>query len=695
MKRTNRLIGERSPYLLKHAHNPVDWYPWGDEAFERAGRESKPVFLSIGYSACHWCTVMEQESFEDRDVAKLLNENFISIKVDREERPDVDAIYMRACQMLTGSGGWPLTIVMTPERMPFFAATYIPKLNSHGRVGLMELIPRIRDMWASRRSDLVASSREISQLLGRRPITPPGMQLDDTDLALGFEALKSSFDENFGGFGPAPKFPSPSNIYFLLRYHRRFGDPAALAMVETTLDRLRRGGIHDHVGGGFHRYSIDSAWRVPHFEKMLSDQALVSMAYTEAWQVTGREWMRDVARQSLDYAIRDLAAPGGGFNCSEGADSEGGEGAYYVWTMRELRRTLDEEDLRLLAQVFGIREEGNTGGEFVLKGGPANILHMDVPLEELAAKIAIDPGEFMGRVYGAMRKLYAARQARPRPARDDKVLADWNGLMIAALSVAARAFGERRYLDVARAAADCVLKKMRDDEGRLFHSLRDEQEPVPAFADDYVFVIWGLIELYQACFDAGLLERALELNGRLMNEYWGDAVGIFTTRSDSQDLPARVAESYDGATPSANSVHIRNLIMLSRITGETAYEHQARAIMHAFASQVRVAPAAHTFFLSALDCSMGPYLDVIVAGERTSSDVGRMLATLRRPYNPDMLVLMRDEGEGAEGIERISRFVGQCDSLDGRATAYVCRGRSCMPPTANPDEALAALSAKG
>jgi len=689
------LIGERSPYLLRHAHNPVDWYPWCDEAFEKAAREEKPIFLSIGYLACHWCNVMEHESFEDRDVARLLNESFVSMKVDREERPDVDAVYMRACQMLTGSGGWPLTIVMTPDGMPFFASTYVPKLNSHGRAGLMELLPRIRDMWAIRRQDLFASAAEVSSLLGRRAVSPPGVELDETDLALAFEALSSSFDADNGGFGVAPKFPTPHNLTFLMRYHRRFADPDALSMVETTLDKMRRGGIHDHVGGGFHRYSTDARWRVPHFEKMLYDQALIAMAYVEAWQAIGRGWMRGVALSTLDYVLRELVSPKGGFFSSEGADSEGAEGAYYCWTMKELRRLLDDDELKLASTVFGAGPDGNTGGEFTVRGEGTNILRMDVAPEEFAARSAIDPGEFLGRIESIRKKLSVARRSRERPAVDDKVLADWNGLMIAALAVAARSLGQKRHLDAARRAAGFVLTRMVDSEGRLLHSLRDEQEPVPAFADDYAFVIWGLIELYQATFDAGLLEAALKLNSRLMNEHWGDEVGIFTTPYDREDLPARIAESFDGTTPSANSVHARNLMMLTRITGETAYEKQARAIMHSFAAQVRSAPAAHTAFLSSLDCSIGPSLDVIVAGKGGAPDVERMLSAIRGPYLPDMLVLMRDEGGGPQRIERISRFVASCESMGGRATAYICKGRACLPPVDDPDQALAAITSKG
>jgi uncharacterized protein YyaL (SSP411 family) len=692
-KHANRLAKETSPYLRQHAHNPVDWYPWCDEAFERARDEGKPVFLSIGYSACHWCHVMAHESFEDKGVARLLNESFVSVKVDREERPDIDAIYMRACQILTGGGGWPLTIIMTPERKPFFAATYVPKFNSYGRAGLLELLPRIRGMWADHRSDLMSSAAEISSLLQGMAVSQPAAGLGEADLTLAFEALESSFDQSFGGFGDAPKFPNFHNLTFLLRYYRRTGDADALAMVERTLDGMRKGGIHDHVGGGFHRYSTDSEWRVPHFEKMLCDQAAISMAYAEAWQVTGRKELRQVAERTLDYVLRDLASPDGTFYSAEDADSEGGEGAFYVWRMKDLKKVLDDGELTLVAMVFGARDEGNARGGIAIGGEPANVLHMDVPLETLAQKQAIDPKEFVAKYDRVIEKLFEIRQGRRRPPRDEKVLADWNGLMIAALAKAGGAFGDLRYVEMSRRAADSLIENLRDEEGRLAHCLRGEMDPVSAFADDYAFVIWGLIELYQACFDARYLKRALELNEELMSRYYDEGAGLFTTPFDGEDLPARFAESFDGATPSANSVHARNLIMLSRITGEMGHERMAQTIMNAFASQVRNAPQGHTSFLGALDCAMGPHVDIVVAGNRYAADTSRMLAVLKRPYAPDALLILRDEGEGAGSMQGMGSFVGQCESIGGRATAYVCRGRSCLPPTTEIDEALAALGA--
>ncbi len=679
MKRANRLIAERSPYLLQHAYNPVDWYPWGEEAFEKATEEQKPIFLSIGYSACHWCYVMERESFEDKGVAALLNDAFVSIKVDREERPDIDALYMKACQLLVGSGGWPLTIIMTPDKRPFFAATYIPKNNSYGRAGLIEILPRVRDIWATRRDELTKSANDIISTVEQNLSFVPAAPLDVRDLKLAFEQLKRTFDERHGGFGDAPKFPSPHTITFLFRYYGRTKNTEALNMALRTLNAMRMGGIHDHVGGGFHRYSTDSRWRVPHFEKMLYDQALMSIAYTEAWQITGREGFQKTSESTLGYAMRDLRASDGGFLSAEGADSKEGEGAYYVWTKKDLKRELSADQLELLSLIFELNEEE----------GSQSVLHMNGPIEKVAAKCSIDPDQFICEVDRILSLLLLARKKRDLPKKDDKVLADWNGLMIAALSKAAQAFGNKGYLDAAEAAARYVLTRMRDDEGRLFHSLRDAQHPVQAFADDYAFMIWGLLELYQSSFDVHYLSSALELNERFILHHWNKDDGRIMMTSDSDDdLPVRFSEAFDGAMPSANSVHMRNLLFISRITGESSYDLMAGSIARAYASQVRAAPLSFCHMLSAVNCAIGPSIDVIVAADPKAADAQSMIDKLRKPYMPDMLLMFRDETHSNPKIDEISHFTKQCQSIEGRATAYVCKGRHCLAPTTDPDEAL-------
>jgi uncharacterized protein YyaL (SSP411 family) len=683
MKRANRLIAERSPYLLQHAYNPVDWYPWGEEAFEKASRDEKPVFLSVGYSACHWCLVMERQSFEDEEVASLLNASFVPIKVDREERPDIDALYMKACRMITGSSGWPLTIIMTPDKKPFFAATYIPKNNSFGRVGLMELLPRIRDMWWSKRRELQTSADDIISTIGRSTNPPPDRALDADDLKAAYDGLKRSFDNRYGGFGSAPKFPSPNNLSFLFRYNKRSGDSKALGMALHTLSRMRLGGICDHVGGGFHRYAIDREWCVPHFEKMLYDQALIAMAYTEAWQITRKDEFQRTARKTLGYAIRDLRAPGGAFYSAESADSEGGEGAYYVWTMKDLRNLLSPEDLELVTLIFGIQEEGT------------NILYMKEPIEDLAARHSIDSDQFIGKVDRILRRLYDEREKRSRPKKDDKVLTDWNGLMIAALAKASRIFGDKGLLEAARLAAGFVLAHMRDGKG-LFHSLRDEQEPVRAFADDYAFMIWGLLELYQSSLDVRYLASAVELNEHFMAHYWNTLRGcIMMTKGDDRDLPVRLGEAFDGSLPSANSVHMRNLLMISRITSETSYEMAANSMARAFAADARAMPQGHCFLLSAVDCAVGPSVDVIIAGDPEAEDTRQMIEALRKLYLPDMVILFRNAKSLHPKIDELSNFTKQCQSQNGKTTAYVCKGRRCLAPMTDLDEVIATLNTKG
>lgn len=692
-KRSNRLIGERSPYLLQHAQNPVDWYPWGEEAFERARMEDKPVFVSVGYFACHWCHVMAQESFEDENVASLLNEHFIPVKVDREERPDIDALYMRACQALTGSGGWPLTVVLTPDKKPFFAGTYIPKVNAYGRLGMLELLPRLRDMWSARRGDLLESAEHVIGFLAEGQAASVGAEIGEAAVASCYDELRRSFDPRAGGFGIAPKFPAAHNLMFLLRYHWMNGDPEALAMVESSLAALRMGGIHDHVGGGFHRYSTDAAWHVPHFEKMLYDQALIALASVEAWQVLGKPYLRSMAESTLDYVIRELTAPGGGFMSSEGADSPSGEGAFYAWTMDELRRELGAEGLKLMELVFCVRLEGNAEG-FTVAGQPANILRMPAPLEEIASKMAVHPQDFMDRVGRILSTLLKLRGMREPPSRDDKVLADWNGLAIAAFSVAARAFGNAGFLDAARRAADNVLRGMRRADGRLIHCLRDAQEPIAAFADDYACMIWGLIELYQACFDVRYLREAIALNAFCMRDFFDASHGLFATPAGEQDLPVRIAESYDGAVPSANSIHIRNLALLARATGEMAYDREAWRIAEAFGAAVQKAPSGHAAFLSSCLALMRRPVDVIVAGSYGREDALSMLSALRRPFVPDAFMLFRDPETNAVELDGLSSFAKECLPLEGRATAYICKGRACLPPLTDREEALAAFAAR-
>ncbi|MEK7850568.1 MAG: thioredoxin domain-containing protein, partial [Deltaproteobacteria bacterium] len=526
----NRLASEKSPYLLQHAENPVDWYPWGEEAFGKARVDNKPIFLSIGYSTCHWCHVMEKESFEDPDVAQLMNEAFVSIKVDREERPDLDGIYMTAAQMMAGSGGWPLNIILTPDRNPFYAATYIPRQSRFGAIGMLELIPRIREVWLTRRDEVLTSANQIVNALRQTVRGKRGDELGEDVLRAAYSQLRLLFDEEHGGFGNAPKFPSPHNLIFLLSYWRRTGDKTALDMVEKTLDAMRNGGIYDQIGFGFHRYSTDSKWLLPHFEKMLYDQAMLAMAYTEAFQLTGKKEYRETAQEIFAYVLRDMTSPEGAFYSGEDADSEGKEGKFYLWTEDEIRQILEKVEADLIVKVFNVERQGNFTEQGAEGKTGENILHLKKTVVELASELNIQEGDLLGRIEAGRQKLFIARGKRIRPHRDDKILSDWNGLMIAALAKGARAFDKPEYTNAAKGAADFILKSMSKPDGRLLHRYRDGEAAIAGYLDDYAFLIWGLLELYEATLDAVCLKTAVDMNNVLLDHFWdGEEGGFYFT----------------------------------------------------------------------------------------------------------------------------------------------------------------------
>jgi len=675
---SNRLIHEKSPYLLQHAANPVDWYPWGEEAFVRAAREDKPVFLSIGYATCHWCHVMAHESFEDPDVAELLNRDFISIKVDREERPDIDSTYMSVCQMVSGQGGWPLTIIMTPDKKPFFAATYLPKERRFSVYGLLEILPRIAQAWRHQRPELLESSEKIISAL-RRPPDSPGPMPDATLLDDGYEDLVLRFDPEYGGFGDAPKFPTPHVLLFLLRYWKRTGKKRALAMVMKTLDALRDGGICDQIGGGFHRYSTDAQWRVPHFEKMLYDQALLLMAYTEAFQATGFDRYRNTAEDIITYVLRDLRSPAGAFISAEDADSPGGEGAFYLWTNTELEAALGQEDSTLAARLFGVTPSGNSADPD--HGNRTNILYRSVPLSDVAPSLGMPEQELCSRLDSLRARLFAAREKRPHPSRDDKVLADWNGLFIAALAKAARVWGNPQHLSAAEQAIAFLLGDMRTEDGGLLHRFRDGEAAIPAFADDYAFVILALIELYETTFDTHYLSEALELH-RLFRAHFLDPEqgGYFSTSDEAEVLFARKKEIYDGAIPSANSVACENLIRLSLLTGDMTHEEHASSLARHFGSRVKDNPASYGWFLCAIDWATGHSQEIVIAGDAGATDTERMIAAVRSRYLPTCTVLFRPASGSATDLFTLAPFTKDLGGKDGKATAYVCSGHTCSVP---------------
>ena len=686
---TNRLRLEKSPYLLQHADNPVEWYPWGEEAFGRAREEDKPVFLSVGYSTCHWCHVMAHESFEDQTVAALLNEAFVCVKVDREERPDIDAIYMSVCQMMTGSGGWPLTIVMTPDRRPFFAATYIPKESRWGRPGLVELIPRLRDVWETRRDEVEKAAAETVALL-KRPRAEAGDLPVEEVLGRAVAEIGARYDEAYGGFGDAPKFPMPHQIIFLLRYWRRTGEEDALRMAVDTLSAMRRGGMYDQLGHGFHRYSTDRKWLVPHFEKMLYDQALLALAYAEAYQATGDPAHGRTVREILDYCIRDLMALEGGFYAAEDADSEGEEGRFYLWRMDDLRRLLDPEEMRLATAAFALAEEGNFIDPATGEQAGANILHSPASPAATAAGLGMTEAQFLVRLEAIRLKLLAVREKRVRPGRDDKILADWNGLMIAALARAARVLNEPRYLEAARKAIDFILARMKTAGGRLLHRFCKGEAAVTANLDDYAFLIWGLTEAYEAGFAADDLSEAIALQGVVDDHFRDTDGGYFSTPDDGEKLLFRPREGHDGAVPSGNAVTLMNLIRLGRMTGEHRREEEAAALGRAFAGPLSQIPSAHTQWMTGLELLAAPSREAVIAGRPGGEDTAALLAVLRRHYLPNLTLLMRPEGEETPAIAAIAPFTKEMRAVGGRAAVYVCAGFSCRQPVSDP-QALEAL----
>ncbi|MBN1834625.1 MAG: thioredoxin domain-containing protein [Spirochaetales bacterium] len=678
----NRLQHEQSPYLLQHADNPVDWYPWGEEAFEKARTEDKPIFLSIGYSTCHWCHVMEHESFEDPRVAALMNEAFVSVKVDREERPDLDAVYMSAAQLLTGQGGWPLTIVMTPDGRPFFAATYIPKTSRYGRLGMVELIPRIQEIWQNRRGEIDRSGQQVVQAL--RQIDgaySSGGALGAPALDQAFRALEAEFDESNGGFGGRPKFPTPHNLIFLLRYWKRTGSREALAMVETTLEAMRRGGIYDQVGFGFHRYSTDSRWLVPHFEKMLYDQAMLAMAYTEAYQATGKELYARTAREVLTYVLQDLRAPEGGFYSAEDADSEGEEGKFYLWTFAELESVLSPEQVEELTAITSVEKGGNYREEAGGEQTGANILALRDGASSLPAAVRD--------------KLLAARGARVRPLRDDKILTGWNGLMIAALARAAAVLDEPDYREAAAGAAQFLLTRLLDAQGRLLHRYRGGEAAIRAYADDYAYLIWGLAELYEATFESQYLSEAFRLMDELVERYWDDREeggGFFQTADEAEELLVRSRSFVDSALPSGNSVALLALLRLGAIGERPEYEERAERLASLYAAQVGRAPGAFGFALSAADFLLGPAYEVVIAGRSEAPDTRQIARALRREYLPSRVLLLRPTDEPEPPILKLAPFLQDYRDLDGRAAIYVCRDRACRLPTTELSTALEVLS---
>jgi hypothetical protein len=679
----NRLALEKSPYLLQHANNPVDWYPWGEEAFRQAALEEKPVFLSIGYSSCHWCHVMERESFEDEEVAGLLNRSFISIKVDREERPDIDQVYMSVCQAITGGGGWPLSIFMGPDKKPFFAGTYFPKNSRMGMPGLMDIAGKIAELWANERRQLDRIGEQIIRGIGPKKQQTadrmPGSELLEKTV----RDLARSFDPEWGGFGTAPKFPNPHSLIFLTRRHGRDRGANTLWMVEKSLSAMRSGGIFDQIGFGFHRYSVDEKWLVPHFEKMLYDQALLAIANTEAFLATGKGIYAKTAAEVFQYVAREMLSPEGGFYSALDADSEGKEGAFYTWTPAQVTGVLGKDAGEIFCRAYGILPGGN------FEEG-MSIPFIRQPFDAVAGSLGMKLPELEDLLEEGRKKLLQAREKREHPMKDDKVLTAWNGLMIASLARGAQALADGSYAKLAAGAADFILQKMQTPAGRLYRRYRQGEAANPGYADDYAFLIWGILELYETLFDPSYLREAVRLQKEMSRLFGDPAGGFYYTGSDGETLISREKEIYDGAIPSSNSVAAVNLLRLGRMTGNTQFEKEADLLIRSFAPQVALHPQAYTHFMQAFDFAAGPTREVLIAGDISSSETVQMIETVHKYYYPNRVLMLKESGKRGEELSEIAPFTAQVDPGENGPAAYLCENFSCRNPVRSASE-LASL----
>ncbi|HWE39703.1 MAG TPA: thioredoxin domain-containing protein [Isosphaeraceae bacterium] len=680
----NRLAGETSPYLLQHRHNPVDWYPWGDEAFARAKAEDRPVFLSVGYSACHWCHVMERESFESPEVAALMNEHFINIKVDREERPDVDQIYMNAVQALSGHGGWPMSVFLTPDARPFFGGTYYPPADRHGMPGFPRVLVSVAKAWRERRDEIAESAAQLTEglrQLGEVPRAEGDLDVKVLDRAA--HKLISSLDPVHGGFGRAPKFPHAMDLRVLLRHHARTGDTQSLHAVRHTLDMMARGGIYDHLGGGFARYSTDDRWLVPHFEKMLYDNALLTSVYLETYQATGDRSYADVARATLDYVLDRMTGPEGGFDSTEDADSEGVEGKYYVWSLAEVRDVLGRERSEAFAYVYDVTEPGNWEHQ--------NILHLPKPIAQAAKLLNRDEAGLRADLAEDRAKLLAARDRRVPPGKDTKMLTSWNGLMIAAMAEASRVLDDPRYLDAARRAAGFLLDTLRTPDGRLLHTYKDGQAKINGFLDDYANLVDALTRLFEAGGEPRWIETALGLAEVLLSDFRDeDSGGFFYTGAGHESLIARPADLYDNATPSGAAMAATALLRLAALTGREALADAGRATLSALGAILSQAPMAAGQALIALDFSLATPREFAVVAGSDPAEFAAVLATISSRFLPHKVVAP-SLPEHVATLSPLVPLVANRPALDSLVTTYICEHFACSAPVVGVEGVESAL----
>jgi hypothetical protein len=673
----NRLIDESSPYLRQHACNPVDWHSWGPEALERARRENKPIFLSIGYSACHWCHVMEHESFMDEATAELMNRHFINIKVDREERPDLDQIYMNAVMALTGQGGWPMSIFLTPDLKPFEAGTYFPPQDMYGRPSFKRILAALAEAWQERQEDVVERAGQITaHLQANAQIASDDGELCPDLIRHAVHALDRGFDPQYGGFGRAPKFPHALELKLLLRAWRRFQDDEALHMCRVTLDRMARGGLYDHLGGGFHRYSTDARWLVPHFEKMLYDNALLAQVYLEAFQATGDNFYRTVVEETLAWVEREMTSPDGGFYSTLDADSEGVEGKFYVWSASEVERVLGQEAAEVFCSVYDVSEAGNWEGR--------NILNRPKTHTQDAKLLKLSEDELTAKLKAAREKLLAVRNGRVWPGRDEKMLTAWNGLMIAAFAQAAQVLG-KQYLAPARRAAEFVLKRLRGADGRLLRTCSPGTPgKLNAYLEDYTFLIDSLVSLYEADFDGRWLDEALALTAILIDEFWDEADGgFFFVGKRHEPLIVRSKDPHDGSVPSGNSMAAIALLRLAKLTGRPDFEEKAVRTIRLVRGGMEEMPSAYGQMLVALDFYLGPVEEFAVVGSAKAKDTAEALQIIQSGFQPNKVVALLDTDLKASERQKLIKLVPLLEGKDGNGkevTIYICKDFVCQAP---------------
>ncbi len=656
----NRLANEKSPYLLQHEYNPVNWFPWNEEAFNKARQENKPIFLSIGYSTCHWCHVMERESFEDEEVATLLNKHFISIKVDREERPDIDRIYMEVCQALTGHGGWPLTVFMTPDKKPFYAGTYFPKHTMGQHVGIMELLSVVSEKWRENKSDLLNSAEEITRIIRESTDDYQHREMDDHILERAFNLLEMSFDKKYGGFGNRPKFPTPHNLLYLLRYGVYNQVQVAIEMVEKTLIQMYKGGIFDHIGYGFSRYSVDNKWLVPHFEKMLYDNAMLIIVYTEAYQLTHKKIYKDIAEKIITFVLSEMTNDDGAFYTAMDADSEGEEGKYYIWTKDEIYKILDKDEADYICKYYNITNEGNFEGKNIL-----NLLHLkDEELEENEKLINI------------RNKLFTERKKRIPPYTDDKILTSINSMMISALAIAGKIFNNKEYLDHAEKCFDFIMKNLIRDDKRLLARYREGEAKYLGYLDDYAYFIWALIELFLSTDKYRYIKLAMEFNVKLLDLFEdSNNGGFFETGKDAEELIMKMKNIYDGAIPSGNSVVTMNLLRLSEITDDIGLSRVAQEQINYFASKINDNPIAYTYMLTAYMFNKAPKRKIVLVANEESNALNNVVKAYNARYLPftTSVILHKDE------LDKSGIFAGY-DKFTEEIAAYICENYQCNEP---------------